>query len=521
MVGFKALSMGAKAALLAGGAAVAVLAAYGGWSRRQAPAPFAVASPKQPTPETAQGITAPISEAADTAAFDAAAPETAALDAAAPDASPPKTTVSSDPVLQTAPVKAAPATEPTTDAVSEPATVVVAEPAPVVVADPAPDTASESATVAVAEPTESVAKPASVALSPNPDAVVPSEIAPSFDVVRVEPDGTTVVAGRASPGSKIVLRVDGAEISATTVDDTGNFAAFFVLNSSEAPRLLTMASILPDQSEISAAAQVALSPTEAPVVIAAAEPDVIAPEPKAIAPEPLIAVVPMAPAALLVTKDGVKVLQTGDQNAATGQLADLSIATISYTPAGDVQLSGRAAAGAFVRIYLDDAPLIDVKAGEDGLWAATLPEIIPGIYTLRADQLAADGSVTARFETPFKRETEDALAAATQTPDPAVAVAEPVAETSIAATPEPAALALEAAASAVNPTAVADATFADEPAPAVSITVQPGFTLWGIASQQFGDGVMYVQVFAANKDKIRDPDLIYPGQIFVIPKATQ
>ena len=506
MAGFKALSMGAKAALLAGGAAVAGLAAYGGWSLRKAPAPLAVASPKQTAPEaTAQGITAP--------------------DIAAPDTAVPNTTVSSDPVVQTAPVTARPATEPTTVVVADPATVVVSEPATVVAAEPA--------TVVVAEPTEPAAKPASAELSPNPDAVVSSGIAPSFDVVRVEPDGTTVVAGRASPGSKIVLRVDGAEISATTVDDTGNFAAFFVLNSSEAPRLLTMASILPDQSEISAAAQVALSPTQAPVAIAAAEPDVIAPEPKPFTPEPLIAVAPQAPAALLVTKDGVKVLQTGDQDAAMNQFAGLSIDTISYTPAGDVQLSGRAAAGAFLRIYLDDAPLIDVKAGEDGLWAATMPEITPGIYTLRADQLAADGTVAARFETPFKRETQDALAAATQTPDPAVdvatakpaaaAIADPAAKAQTAAAPKPTAPAPvpEAAATTVNPTVGADATSAPEPAPAVSITVQPGFTLWGIASQQFGDGVMYVQVFAANKDKIRDPDLIYPGQIFVIPKVSQ
>ena len=51
------------------------------------------------------------------------------------------------------------------------------------------------------------------------------------------------------------------------------------------------------------------------------------------------------------------------------------------------------------------------------------------------------------------------------------------------------------------------------------MTVQPGYTLWGIAKSEFGDGVMYVQVFEANKDRIRDPDLIYPGQVFTIPKA--
>ena len=60
---------------------------------------------------------------------------------------------------------------------------------------------------------------------------------------------------------------------------------------------------------------------------------------------------------------------------------------------------------------------------------------------------------------------------------------------------------------------------APAPPPPVSVTVQPGLTLWAIAQENFGDGVMYVEVYAANKDKIRNPDLIYPGQVFTIPKA--
>jgi hypothetical protein len=44
--------------------------------------------------------------------------------------------------------------------------------------------------------------------------------------------------------------------------------------------------------------------------------------------------------------------------------------------------------------------------------ALTLPEVAPGIYTLRADQVDEAGKVTSRFETPFKRETVEALAAA-------------------------------------------------------------------------------------------------------------
>ena len=49
------------------------------------------------------------------------------------------------------------------------------------------------------------------------------------------------------------------------------------------------------------------------------------------------------------------------------------------------------------------------------------------------------------------------------------------------------------------------------------ITVQPGNTLWAISRERYGRGILYVQVFDANKDKIRDPNLIYPGQIFDLP----
>ena len=73
-------------------------------------------------------------------------------------------------------------------------------------------------------------------------------------------------------------------------------------------------------------------------------------------------------------------------------------------------------------------------------------------------------------------------------------------------------------ANAASVTAEPAAVAPEKPAP-VTVTVQPGYTLWGIAQQNFGDGVLYVQVFEANKDKIKDPNLIYPGQVFTIPAA--
>ena len=51
------------------------------------------------------------------------------------------------------------------------------------------------------------------------------------------------------------------------------------------------------------------------------------------------------------------------------------------------------------------------------------------------------------------------------------------------------------------------------------VTVQPGFTLWAIAREKYGKGDLYVRVFEANRERIKDPDLIYPGQVFTVPEG--
>jgi len=38
-----------------------------------------------------------------------------------------------------------------------------------------------------------------------------------------------------------------------------------------------------------------------------------------------------------------------------------------------------------------------------------------------------------------------------------------------------------------------------------------------ISREHYGEGILYVRVFEANRDRIRDPDLIYPGQVFALP----
>ena len=60
----------------------------------------------------------------------------------------------------------------------------------------------------------------------------------------------------------------------------------------------------------------------------------------------------------------------------------------------------------------------------------------------------------------------------------------------------------------------------DSPAaaqPVRAVTVQAGDTLWAISQERYGDGFLYVRLFQANRDNIRNPDLIYPGQVFTVP----
>lgn len=508
-----------------------------------------------------------------------------------------------------------------------------------VTAEPAAAT-EEPAAVPTAEPT--VAAEVEAPAPGSPETVLPDpppEIL--VDTWRVAADGAATVAGRAGPEALVTILVDGAPVAETKATGAGEFAVLFTLAPNPDPSLMTLRAFLPDGSEVASKAAIALGPIAGPPVVVAqteteteakTEVGAEATVPEATAPQ---AEEP-APAAVLLTEEGAVILPEPEPDG-TVPLAAVTIDTIAYTATGAVQLGGRGAAGAFVRLYLDNVPIQTVPVPETGQWLTTLSDTAPGLYTLRADQLDAAGRVTSRFETPFKRETLEALAAAeevapeaetvlesvpepvaeapqeatasprmtegspaetaademppteAEVPEGAVVVSdnsetaprpeqadipvivedeaeggpeepeapaeatevadaapegpvevaeplapleaaepvvEPVAPVEVAAVevvdpaPEPAVEASIAPAADPAAETAAEPVVAPEPvasAAPVTVTVQPGFTLWGIAAGEMGDGIRYVQVYEANKDKIRDPDLIYPGQVFTIP----
>jgi nucleoid-associated protein YgaU len=52
-----------------------------------------------------------------------------------------------------------------------------------------------------------------------------------------------------------------------------------------------------------------------------------------------------------------------------------------------------------------------------------------------------------------------------------------------------------------------------------SYTVKKGDSLSKIAKREYGDAQQWHRIYEANRDTIKDPDLIYPGQVLRLPEA--
>ena len=254
---------------------------------------------------------------------------------------------------------------------------------------------------------------------------------PAFDLVRVDEDGSAIIAGSAKPNSEVRLLVDGQELETAETDSSGAFAILTTIPSGEKPLELQLEDV--NDSNIKSADTVLIIPNK---------------EAESSGPKIIIA-----------ESDGKIIVQ--EQNDMAPKIQPLSLDTINYAASGDVILAGRASSEQIVRVYVDNKPVV---LGEvtDGKWNFEIPNIEEGIYTLRVDAINNEGKVVDRVESPFQRvirEMEDGQA-----------------------------------------------------------TIQPGFTLWKLAELKYGFGMRYVQIFEANRDSIKDPDLIYPGQVFQIPE---
>ena len=325
-------------------------------------------------------------------------------------------------------------------------------------------TAGEPAAPAVA----SGEPPAEAAKSGEPEAQIaalppeasPPATAPRFDIVRVEPSGESVIAGRSEPGSQVILLDGDKEIARTTADESGAWAVVVARPLEPGDHQLGLRAELPDGSTQLSESLVIVSVPEPPVAVASGEGE---PEQQAAGTaEEMTALAVESPRLGLAAS---RVLQLPEDAGLRDQ--SLLLSAVDYDAEGFIVVSGNAEPGARVIVYLDETPLGTAVADATGRWQlAPDAPIAPGLHRLRVDQVDDSGDVLARVATLFSR-------------------------------------------------AELASGFPEDR----YVIVQPGNSLWRIARRTYGEGLRYSVIFQANNDQIADPDLIYPGQIFVVPET--
>lgn len=186
-----------------------------------------------------------------------------------------------------------------------------------------------------------------------------------------------------------------------------------------------------------------------------------------------------------------------------GPDAQVSIETVEVEEPSTLMLSGRADEGASVRIYLNNERLADLQAGAGGRWGGSLQrEIPPGRYEVRADLVDPQGEVVARAEVRFDR-----VQVALEEEAGEQAASEPSSDgsgiTIVARGDQAGQVAFSGQPGASGQSSV--------------ILISRGDNLWRIARKIYGKGVRHTVIYEANKNQIRNPHRIYPGQVFTIP----
>jgi nucleoid-associated protein YgaU len=372
--------------------------------------------------------------------------------------------------------------------------------APAAVPASAEQSAATQAEAPVAAPAEN-----QVATAPAQDAATPPEAAPaaatesempSFDTVNVMPSGETVVAGRGKPGSEVVLKFSGVEVGRATAGADGSFAIVPDKPLPQGAGDLTL--------ESAVGGKTLTSKDQIAVVVDKSKPALVA------------KVAPEAP---------TKIVQA--PTATSGEVPkDVQLSAVDYDADGNIVFQGRVTPGGAVRFYVDNKVAGDVTADALGNWLfkGTAP-IAPGTHTLRADEIDGTGKVISRAELPFLREEAGKVIASTEA-QPAAAQPEATGTDQVATapaaqteTPAAAPEAGTAAGAGTEPQAGAQPAVVASARLPSRIVIQPGNNLWRISREVYGKGRLFTVIWEANRDQIKNPNRIYPGQILAAPKS--
>ena len=355
-----------------------------------------------------------------------------------------------------------------------------------------------------------------------------SRIAPSLDLVRVEPDGSTLVAGRAAPNATVELTQADRLVGSAQANAVGEWVIVTEEPLAKGTSELALTSTLPDGTKVEGdeniVVELAQDGTSQPLVVVmdkdaparvvsqpqppkteVAETVLTPPStpaaPETMAPKPEQATAEQAPPATAEPSQmaanetpAEKPVEPQAQPQQTAEAptpapaaeapaaseapvakeettASVLVQSVETDTQGRLMASGEAGAGADVRLYLNNELVGNATSDANGKWQIVGErKLDAGDYTVRVDQVDGAGAVQARTMVPFNQTVE--IAANSPLPDN---------------------IQLE------------------------KLEIKRGDNLWRISRRLYGEGRRYTVIYDANRNEITNPDLIFPGQVFVIP----
>ena len=324
---------------------------------------------------------------------------------------------------------------------------------------------SNSSTASHPRPPQLAARGNAVPVQAKPKVATRTEARkPTFDVVRVNPMGDAVIAGRAAPNASIVVRDGDKPVGKAKADSRGEWVVIPDKPLPKGSRELTLSSKTQDGTAAQSDRNVVIMvPGRAPQNSATTRANK---QPGALAVlVPRKGTTGTSGSVVIQKPSGARPAAMNTMPQKPGTAPEVTIDSVDYDQSGNVTISGNAAPKAPLSVYIDNKHAASGVSDRQGRWRVVPGgALAPGDYTLRVDNVSKGGKVLGRAETQFTRVQAE----------------------------------LKGSADSV-------------------VSVEPGNSLWRIARRVYGTGIQYTVIFDANREQIRDPDLIYPGQVFFVP----
>ncbi len=396
-------------------------------------------------------------------------------------------------------------------------------------------------------------------------------VLPEFDVLRVEKDGSVVVAGRAPTNSMVEVFSNGELMAKGEAGSTGEFALVFDNPLPAGDHELVLRATPKDgEPLVSAEAGIVTVPeandAEGEVMVMVqksgeASRILQAPTAKVVVDEPVKDTTEVAALEQPVSEPVVKeepIAEPQAKPAENTSTKPVLVQAVDVEP-DKVFVAGTGEPGSTVRVYINGDLKGTTNVAPNGAFLFEMSSGLPaGKHDLRVDALARDGEeVISRAAVVIDHESESVAVAEVKAEkpdetakaevDPPVKAVEAetiveetkaeetkIKETVAIITPDTKTETAEVETAPEEPkieTAVSEPSVkpaesttlaATEAKPVIvtgrSVIIRRGDNLWRISRRMLGEGRKYTIIFSANDSQIKDPNRIYPGQVFDVPE---